>query len=96
VKKIDPELGIVLALTSPEREFYLPPGLSNLRQVGPGAYRERSTGQVVEHADYATVWEARLEAGIPSDTLEWSRGMTWGRPLAFAFPGEHWVRESDK
>ena len=95
IKAIENDAGIVLSLSDPAKPFLLPPVLASLRTVPPGTYRERSTGEVVSNPDYATVWQAEADDDQASGSLDWTRGMTWSRPLDFDFPGDNWAVERE-
>ena len=95
IKAIEDDAGIILALSEPGKVFQLPPVLHSLRAVPPGAYRERSTGEVVSNPDYATVWQAEADDEHSFDVIDWTRGMTWSRPLEFDFPGDNWTQEHE-
>jgi hypothetical protein len=95
IKAIEADAGIILSLSDPSKPFLLPPVLTSLRAVAPGTYRERSTGDLVLNPDYATVWQAEADEGQASGVLDWTRGMTWSRPLDFDFPGDNWAAERE-
>ena len=95
IKAIEDDAGIVLSLSDQAKPFLLPPVLASLRTVPSGTYRERSTGDVVLNPDYATVWQAEADDDQASGVLDWTRGMTWSRPLDFDFPGDNWTAERE-
>jgi hypothetical protein len=95
IKAIEDDAGIVLSLPHAAKPFLLPPVLASLRAVPPGTYRERSTGDLVSNPDYATVWQAEADDDDVSGVLDWTRGMTWSRPLDFDFPGDNWAPEHE-
>jgi hypothetical protein len=49
----------------------------------------------VSNPDFATVWQAEYDDLNPSGVIDWTRGMTWSRPLEFDFPGDNWVRDNE-
>ena len=56
IVNIDVKEGMVIKLSGSGKEFKLPPDLNNIKDTRPGAYRLRSTGEVIVNPDFLTTW----------------------------------------
>jgi hypothetical protein len=56
ILRINPNEGVVIALSGSGQEFCLPPDLSSFQAASPGEYRLRSTGEVVVDPDLTCTW----------------------------------------
>lgn len=56
VVRINEHEGIVLQLHDSDQEYKLPPDLNSLQVAPKGAYRLRSTGEIVVDPDLLTSW----------------------------------------